>query len=145
MTGRNPYYMALLGQHLIHLLNRELHKEQIADEDIHIVVEQIIMSSSSQNFDFLEKELQSEDELRVLEAIVELTRYPGQSKVQLKQIAAWLKQPDFIIRRHLDRLRSGLILQENGPTSNPYYTFTIELVHRWLMHNRSFFLSKIHM
>ena len=145
MTGRNPYYMALLGQHLIHLLNREPHKEQIADDDIHIVVEQIIMSSSSQNFDFLEKELQDEGELRVLEAIVELTRHPGQSKVQLKRIAAWLKQPDFITRRYLDRLRSGLILQENGPTSNPYYTFTIELVQRWLVRNRSFFLSKIRM
>jgi (p)ppGpp synthase/HD superfamily hydrolase len=141
MTGRNPYYMALLGQHLIRLLNREPHKEQIADEDIHIVVEQIIMSSSSQNFDFLKKELQDENELRVLEAIVELTRHPGQSKVQLKRIAAWLKQPDFITRRYLDRLRSGLILQENGPTSNPYYTFTIELVQRWLACNRSFFLS----
>jgi len=145
LTGRNPYYMTLLGQHLIHLLNREPNKEQITDEDIRMVVEQIIMSSSSQNFDFLEKELQDEDELRALEAIVELTRYPGQSKVQLKRIAAWLKQPDFITRRHLDRLRSGLILQENGPASNPYYTFNIELVHHWLTRNRSFFSSKIHM
>jgi len=36
-------------------------------------------------------------------------------------------------------LRNGLILQENGPASNPYYSFTIELVRRWLTHNHWFF------
>jgi len=33
----------------------------------------------------------------------------------------------------------GLILDENGPPSNPFYSFKIELVRRWLTRNRSFF------
>ena len=42
-------------------------------------------------------------------------------------------------RRYLDRMRQGLILEENGPLSNPFYSFKIELVRRWLTRNRSFF------
>ena len=139
LTGRNPYYMTLIGQKLINLLQREPYKERITDEDLHLVVEQITQHGN-QNFMYLKKELQDEHELRILEAIVDLSSRTHQSGTYLKKIVTELHLSNTIVRRHLDRLRNGLILQENGSPTNPYYTFTIELVQRWLAHNHWFFL-----
>jgi hypothetical protein len=63
--------------------------------------------------------------------------------VQSKVIADCLKRSMSIyeIRQSLDRLRDGLILDEIGPRSNPYYSFKIELVRRWLSHHREFFAA----
>jgi AAA+ ATPase superfamily predicted ATPase len=140
LTGGNPYYMALIGQRLIRHLNREKEKQLVTDDDLHLVVDQLIEEGSYQNFDFLRSELQCQDEFRILQAIVELSssRTP---KVQLKKIATWLNLPTHIVRQHLDRLRIGLILEEFGPVANPYYSFRIELVRRWLTRNRWFFTS----
>jgi (p)ppGpp synthase/HD superfamily hydrolase len=140
LTGRNPYYMTLIGQKLINFLQREPYKERITDEDLNLVVEQITQQGNT-NFVFLKKELQDEHELRILEAIVDLSSRTHQSGTYLKRVATELHLSNAIVRRHLDRLRNGLILQENGSSSNPYYTFTIELVQRWLAKNRWFFLS----
>ena len=85
------------------------------------------------------EELQEDEEMRILESIVEFTTHSDQSKVQLKKIATHLGLPISVTRQHLERLRNGLILQENGPFSNPYYSFTIELVRLWLTHNNWFF------
>lgn len=143
LTGGNPYYMTLIGQQLIHQLNRETDKQLVTDEDLRLVVDQLIESGSNQNFVYLKKELQNDEELHILEAIVELTARSNQSKVQLKKIAVWLNLPISRARQHLERLRNGLILQENGPVSNPYYSFTIELVCRWLTRNHWFFSSSL--
>src|SRR5947209_316763 len=94
---------------------------------------------SSQNFDFLREELQNSVETRILEGFIELTSRARESKVQYKKLAMWLNISPSIVRRHLDRLRIGLILDENGPFSNPYYSFKIELVRNWLTRNRWFF------
>jgi hypothetical protein len=141
LTGGNPYFMTLIGQQLIHHLNQETDKQLITDEDLRLVVEHLIEAGFNQNFVYLIRELQDNKELRILEAIVELTARSNQSKVQLKKIASWLNLSVSAARQHLERLRNGLILQENGPFSNPYYSFTIELVRRWLTHNHWFFLS----
>ncbi len=139
LTGGNPYFMTLIGQQLIHHLNQETDKQLITDEDLRLVVEHLIEAGFNQNFVYLKRELQNNQEFRILEAIVELTTRSNQAKVQLKKIAFWLNLPVSVSRRHLERLRNGLILEENGPASNPYYSFTIELVRRWLAHNRWFF------
>ena len=106
-------------------------------------MEQIIQENIGNNFDFLKLELQNEEERHILEAIVELTWQIKQSKVQSKVIADRLKRSMSIYeaRQHLDRLRDGLILDEIGPRSNPYYSFKIELVRRWLLHHREFFVA----
>lgn len=143
LTGGNPYYMTLIGQQLIHYLNREIHQQQVADADLRVVVDQLIEVGSSQNFDFLEKELQNAEEFRILEEIVDLTDHTKQAKVQLKRIAEGLNLPFYSVKRHLDRLRIGLILDENGVSANPYYSFKIDLVRRWLTRNRWLFAAHI--
>lgn len=139
LTGGNPYYMTLIGQQLIHYLNKEIHQQLIADADLRVVIDQLAEKGVSQNFDFLREELQSNTEARILEGFIELTGRTKESKVQLRKLATWLDKSPSIVRRHLDRLRIGLILDENGPLSNPYYSFKIELVRRWLTRNRWFF------
>lgn len=143
LTAGNPYYMTLIGQQLIHYLNSEIRQQQqhITDADLRLVVGQIVEGDFHQNFDFLARELQSGIERSILETIVELTSQTKQTKVQLKKIAAELHLQTYAARRHLDRLRIGLILDESGPNSNPYYSFRIDLVRRWLMCNRWFFSS----
>lgn len=143
LTGGNPYFMTLIGQQLIHHLNQETDKQLITDEDLRFVVEYLIEAGFNQNFVYLKRELQNIEELHILEAIVEITNHSNQSKVQVKKIASWLNLPNHIAKQHLERLRNGLILQENGPFSNPYYSFTIELVRLWLTHNHWFFLPSI--
>ncbi len=138
LTGGNPYYMTMLGQQLIEQLNRDVSCQLVTDDELRTVAEQIIQENPGYNFDFLKQELLGEEK-RVLEAIVVLTRQIKQSKVQCKVIADWLKMSVYDTRRHLDRLRDGLILDENGPTSNPFYSFRIELVRRWLLLHREFF------
>jgi (p)ppGpp synthase/HD superfamily hydrolase len=139
LTGGNPYFMTLIGQQLIHHLNEETDKQLITDEDLRLVVDHMIEADFSLNFLYLKREVQKDEELRILEAIVEFTTRSDQSKVQLKKITAYLNLPISVTRKHLERLRNGLILQENGPASNPYYSYTIELVRRWLTHNHWFF------
>jgi (p)ppGpp synthase/HD superfamily hydrolase len=139
LTGGNPYFMTLIGQQLIHHLNDEIDKQLITDEDLRLVADHMLEADFSPNFLYLKREVQKDEELRILEAIVEFTTRSDQSKVQLKKIATRLNLPISITRQHLERLRNGLILQENGPTSNPYYSYTIELVRRWFTHNHWFF------
>lgn len=140
ITGGNPYYMTLIGQRLISLLNRQKDKQLITDEDLHFVIEQLVEEGLNQNFIFLRSELQDAEELRILHAITELTsKRSDKPRVQLKKIANWLSTPVHVTRQHLDRLRVGLILEEHEPSSNPYYSFRIELVRRWLLRNRWFF------
>jgi GTP pyrophosphokinase len=139
LTGGNPYFMTLIGQQLIHHLNEETDKQLITDEDLRLVVDHMLGADFSPNFLYLRREVQKDAELRILETIVRFTTRSDQSKVQLTKIAAYLNLPISIARRHLERLRNGLILQENGPASNPYYSYTIELVCRWLTRNNWFF------
>ncbi len=143
LTGGSPYYMTMLGQQLIELLNRDVYRQLITDKELLAIVEQIIQENIGNNFDFLKLELQNEEERHILEAIVELTWQIKESKVQSKVIADRLKRSMSIYeaRQHLDRLRDGLILDEIGPRSNPYYSFKIELVRRWLLHHREFFVA----
>jgi hypothetical protein len=141
LTGGNPYFMTLIGQQLIHHLNEETDKQLITDEDLRLVVDHMIEADFSLNFLYLKKELQGDAEMRILESMIEFTSHSDQSKIQLKKIAARLGLPISVTRQHLERLRNGLILQENGSTSNPYYSFTIELVRLWLAHNTWFFSS----
>ncbi len=131
--------MTLIRQQLIHHLNQETDKQLITDEDLRFVVEHLIEAGFNQNFVYLKREIQNTEEFRILEAIIQITARSNQAKVQLKKIASWLNLSNNVARQHLERLRNGLILQENGPFSNPYYSFTIELVRRWLTHNQWFF------
>ncbi|HTK06985.1 MAG TPA: TGS domain-containing protein [Ktedonobacteraceae bacterium] len=140
LTGGNPYYMTLLGLQIITQLNREPHKQLITEEDLHNIVEHIMNASSAQNFLFYREELQSEDEQCVLEAIVELTSHTNQSNISRKQLAVHLQCSGKVIIAALQRLRTGLILQEfKGDSQNPYYTFKIALVWYWMKRNRWFF------
>lgn len=141
LTGGSPYYMAMFGQQLIELLNRENHIQQIFDDELLGVIDLIIQENTGNNFDFLKQELLNEEERTILKAIVELTRQIKQTKVQCKVIADRLKMPIYTVRQHLDRLRDGQVLDEIGPLSNPFYSFKIELQRRWLSHHREFFTT----
>ncbi len=141
LTAGNPYYIALLGKQIIDQLNVEINKTIVTDEDLNYAVEQLIADTANQNFAFHNRELQNTEELRVLEAMIEMMERSKQVKVQRKKIASWLELPESVTRQHLDRLRNGLILQEHGSTANPYYSFKIELVRLWLKNNRWFFSS----
>lgn len=148
LTGGNPYYMNLIGLYLVRQLNQEPQKQLVRDHDLDLAIEHIITSDSIQNFGFYRSELQDEYELRILEAIVELTSQGHQSAVSLRKIAEWMKMPMRSIRPGLERLRHGLILDEHQPerpSSLPYYMFKIELVWRWMKRNRWFFTPSLFM
>lgn len=142
LTGGNPYYMTLIGQELINYLNIITDQQIISDKDLHNVSEQLIHASAPQNFDFLRDELQHPLESAILETIVEFTSRTRETKMQLKQIASRLHLSPSVVQHHLHRLRSGLILDEVGRPPNVYYSFKIELVRKWLSHNRWFFTNE---
>src|SRR5207244_9911771 len=48
ISGGSPYYMTLIGQQLIHYLNKEIHQQHIADVDLRMVVDQLIENGTSQ-------------------------------------------------------------------------------------------------
>jgi guanosine-3',5'-bis(diphosphate) 3'-pyrophosphohydrolase len=139
LTGGHPYFMTLIGQQLVHYLNRDTYKQKVTDEDLDMIVNALIEESGfRQNFDYLTRELQNREELRILESIIALTDDTNQP-VQLKKIASHAHLPMPAARGHLERLRSGMILQQSGPPTNPYYAFTISLICRWLRSNHWFF------
>ena len=139
LTGGNPYYLTLIGQHLISHLNRDLQKQVVGDNDLTQVIEKIIADRTSQNFDFLKSELVYHEEFLLLEKMIEVLTGSDVQEAQLKKIAVRAGMPLSVARRYLDRLCMGMILDKSGPPSNPLYSFKIELVHRWLTYNRSFF------
>ena len=139
LTGGNPYYLTLIGQQLIQQLNQDFHKQLVSDKDLNFVVERLIEKETFQNFNYLLAEVQDDQELVVLEKMVDFMSRSNQLEVQLRKIASLIGTQMSTARRYLDRMRMGLILDENGPPSNPFYSFKIELVRRWLTHNRSFF------
>ena len=141
MTGGSPYYMTLLGNEIISYLNKDSRKQLISDNDLYAIVDLFIRSEPSQNFQYLKDELQNGEERLLLETLVELMSQANQVEVQLKRLARELHMPTYTARRHLDRLRTGLILEENGPPTNPFYSFKIDLVRQWLSRNRSFFTN----
>jgi (p)ppGpp synthase/HD superfamily hydrolase/DNA-binding transcriptional ArsR family regulator len=142
LTGGNPYYMALIGRELISYLNREINQQRITDRDLRLITDQLIQPGTHQYFDYLRGELQSEIEMRLVQGLVEITSRTRESKVQFKRLASWLNLSPSVARRHLDRLRDGLILNEIGSLSNPYYSFKIELIRKWLTRNQWFFLNE---
>lgn len=142
LTGGNPYYVALMGRELISYLNREINQQRITDRDLRLITDQLIQPGTHQYFDYVRGELQSEIEMRLIQGLVEITSRTRESKVQFKRLASWLNLSPFVARRHLDRLRDGLILNEIGSLSNPYYSFKIELIRKWLTRNQWFFLNE---
>src|SRR5579871_4795045 len=139
LTGGSPYYMTLLGRELLSLLNKDARKQLVSDKDLYAAVDQFIKSDPFQNFDYLKAEIQHADEFLLLEKMIECMSQSGQNDVQLKKLAFETRMPVSNVRRHLDRLRAGLILEEEGPPNNPFYSFKIDLVRQWLNRNHSFF------
>jgi hypothetical protein len=142
LTGGNPYYLVLIGQQLISHLNENPEQQLISEEDIKAAVESIIDAGAMHNFLFYHDELQNDEELHIVEAIVDITSRIDQPITSLKKIAEWLGRPSNEIRPQLERLRNGLILNEYRQArapSIPYYALKIELVQRWMAHNRWFF------
>lgn len=139
LTGGNPYYLHLIGQQLVFHLNRDTQKQVIGDNELNLVIEKIITERISQNFDFLRSELLYEKEFLLLEKMIDLLEDSDLKEAQLKKIAYRTGMRTSDARRYLDRLYMGLILNRSGPSSNPFYSFKIELVRRWLTLNRSFF------
>ncbi len=139
LTGGNPYYLTLIGQHLIFHLNRDSQKQVVGDNDLNQVIEKIIADRTSQNFDFLRSELVYDEEFLLLEKMIDMLAGSVLQEAQLKKIAARAALSASVARRYLDRLCMGMILDQSGPPSNPLYFFKIELVRRWLTYNRSFF------
>ncbi len=142
-TGGNPYYMTLIGHELINYLNRETSQQQITDKDLRMITDLLIRPGTHQYFDYLGLELLNEVEVRLIQGLVEITSRTRESKVQLKKLANWLNLSPPLARPHLDRLNDGLILHTIGrPYSNPYYSFKIDLVRKWLIRNQWFFIDE---
>jgi len=139
LTGGNPYYLHLIGQQLVFHLNRDTQKQVIGDNELNLVIEKIITERISQNFDFLRSELIYEKEFLLLEKMIDLLEDSDLKEVQLKKIAYRTRMRASVARHYLDRLYMSLILNRSGPLSNPFYSFNVELVRRWLTYNRSFF------
>ena len=139
LAGGSPYYLTLIGNELIAQLNREVSKQVVSDKTLKMVIDHFIASEAFQNFEFLRSELQHRQEFAILETMIDYMNRFNQAEMQLMKIASLAQLRVPIARRHLDRLRTGLILDENGPSSNPFYSFKIELVRRWLTRNRWFF------
>ena len=139
LTGGSPYYLALIGNELIAQLNREVSKQVVSDKTLKMVIDRFIESGAFQNFEFLRSELQDREEFAILETMIDYMGRSNQAEMQLMKIASLAQMRVPIARRNVDRLRTGLILDENGPSSNPFYSFKIELVRRWLTRNRWFF------
>lgn len=142
-TGGNPYYMTLIGRELISFLNRETGQQQITDKDLRMITDQLIRPGTHQYFDYLRLELLNEVEVSLIQGFVEITSRTRESKVQLKKLANWLNLSSSLVQPHLDRLNDGLILNTIGrPYSNPYYSFKIDLVRKWLIRNQWFFVDE---
>jgi hypothetical protein len=144
LTGRNPYYLSLIGMQLITQLNDEPQKTVITDDDLQVAVAHFIETDSTQNFSFYQDEIRNHDERRIIEAIVEQTDSTGQPTVSLRRLASRLQQSEESIRPHVERLRAGLLLKEHPhqrSASLSSYSFTIELVRRWMACNHWFFSS----
>jgi (p)ppGpp synthase/HD superfamily hydrolase len=141
-TGGNPYYMTLIGRELINYLNRETNQQLITDRDLRVIIDQLIRPGTHQYYDYVRLELQDEVEFRIIQGLVEITARTGESKVQLKKLANWLEISPSNARPSLDRLYDGLILNMIGPPANPYYSFKIEMIRKWLARNRWFFADE---
>lgn len=151
LTGRNPYYLSLLGLQFFRQLNDDPKQQLITDTNLDMAIQHIIEAGSEQNFSFYRQELQNRDELRILEGFVELTDQTPWQSLSLKKIATWLKKPLSEVSPHLERLRTGLLLDEHLRTSSGqkkyrrqtslYYSFKIDLVRLWMSRNRWFFTS----
>ena len=141
-TGSNPYYMTLIGRELINYLNKEPDQQIVTDKDLRMITDQLIRPGTYQYFDYVRLELHEEIEFRLIQGLVEITSRTRESKAQLKKLANWLDMTPSIARRHLDRLHDGLILNTIGPLSNPYYSFKIELIRKWLIRNQWFFADE---
>ena len=139
LTGGSPYYLTLIGQQLIEQLNRDVRRQVVSDKALKAVIDHFIEKDAIQNFNFLRTELQNKEEFVILETMIDSMHYSNQVEMQLAKIASLAHMRVPHARRHLDRLRSGLILEEHGPPTNPFYSFKIDLVRRWLSRNRSFF------
>ena len=138
LTGGNPYYMALIGMHFVHLLNAHAQKQQVTDEDLQLAIDHIIEAGGEQNFSYYRQELHGELEPPILSAMLEITSYSKRTMVSLRQLAKNLGLPEREIRPALERLRNGLILDEHvggRNINNPEYSFKIDLVRLWLMRN----------
>lgn len=138
LTGGNPYYMALIGMHFVRLLNAHAQKQQVTDEDLQLAIDHIIEAGGEQNFSYYRQELHGELEPRILGAMLEIMSYSKHMMVSLRQLTKNLGMPEREIRPALERLRNGLILDEHiggRNTSNPEYSFKIDLVRLWLMRN----------
>lgn len=139
LTGGNPYYMALIGMQFVRLLNAHAQKQQVTDEDLQLAMDHIIEAGGEQSFSYYRQELYGELEPRILDEMLEIMAYSKHTMISLRQLTKNLGIPEREIRPALERLRNGLILDEYAGgrnTSNPEYTFKIELVRLWLMRNR---------
>ncbi|GHO66222.1 hypothetical protein KSC_051140 [Ktedonobacter sp. SOSP1-52] len=139
LTGGNPYYMALIGMQFVRLLNDHAQKQQVTDEDLQLAVDHIIEAGGEQSFSYYRQELHGELEPRILDEMLEIMAYSKHTMISLRQLTKNLGMAEREIRPALERMRNSLILDEHAGgrnTSNPEYTFKIELVRLWLMRNR---------
>ncbi len=141
LTGGSPYYMTILGKEIISYLNKDMRKQLVSDKDLYYVVDQFITGNPFQNFDYLKDELQSDEERLLLETMIDSMSRSNQADIQLKKLAYEARMQNLTARRHLDRLRAGLILEETGPPNNPFYSVKVDLVRQWLSRYRSFFTN----
>lgn len=146
ITAGNPYFIQLLGMHIIELLNQDKEKRDVHPKDLQIVINRLIWNNTHNHFDFYRDEVQNIQEMRILKQIVELTNYRQNHAatvsppISLRDLSSRMKQPMRELRPALERMRAGLLLKEyeTSPT-NPHYTFQVELARLWMTHHGDFF------
>src|SRR5579875_2088144 len=143
LSGGNPYFMQLIGMYLVRLLNANKTQQYVTREDLQEVLNMIIQENAFNYFDFYHDEIQSKDEMRVLKNIVESTYMNDNDRISLKNLSSRMNIPVQALRPILDRMKSGLLLEEyEDARANPYYGYKVELARRWMAEHQDFFVDK---
>jgi guanosine-3',5'-bis(diphosphate) 3'-pyrophosphohydrolase len=141
LSGGNPYFMQLIGMYLVKMLNVNRSQQNVTVDDINEILKVIIQENAFNYFDFYHDEVQSEEEMQVLKNIVEITYMNSRDRVSLKNLSSRMHMPAQTLKPILDRMKSGLLLEEYaGSRMNPYYGFKVELVRQWMAEHQEFFM-----
>lgn len=140
LSGGNPYFMQLIGMYLVKMLNGNRSQQSVTVDDMNEILKVIVQENAFNYFDFYHDEVQSEEEMQVLKNIVEITYMNGRDRVSLKNLSSRMHMPAQMLKPILDRMKSGLLLEEYaGSRKNPYYGFKVELARQWMAEHQEFF------
>ena len=140
ITSGNPYFLQIIGMHLIMFLNNSRLEQYIHMQHMQGIIDEIVHSHSYNHFEFYRNEIQRKEEMDILRIIMEITYSHEKSQISLGELALRLKMSPLMLKRLLDRMVSGSLLKvSNVSHTDPYYGYKIELVRLWMINHQDFF------